>query len=78
VAARLADVVTECFAEPLLVARELSYGKRVDVHHTQLLVGLNDSVADDAIVAVGTPRSIGASGLAVFARAATAHQTEHE
>ena len=66
------------FRNSLLVARKLPHGKCLDVHHPHFLVGLDDSVADDAIVAVRTAGRIGAAGLPVFTRATTSNEAEHE
>lgn len=61
-AASFADVVANCFSEPVLVVGELPNGKCFDVHDTHFFVGFDDPVSNDAIIALRAPRSIGAPG----------------
>jgi hypothetical protein len=78
VATRLADVTANCSPELFLVARKLRNGERLDVHYADLFIGLDDAVANHSVVAIWAPRSVGAAGLPVFTRTATADEAEHE
>jgi hypothetical protein len=71
-------VVTDRLSKPLFIVGQLAHGKCLDVHHPHFLVGLDDSVANDAIVAVRTAGRIGAAGLPVFTPATTSNEAQHE
>lgn len=65
-------------AELALVARQLGHGERADVHDADLFVGLDDAIANDAVVTVRPARSVGATGPAVLARATASDETKND
>ncbi len=73
-----ADVLAYDLAELPLVAGKLGRGERVDVHDADLFVGLDDAIANDAVVTVRSSSSVGATGPAVLARAAASDETKND
>jgi hypothetical protein len=65
----VADVLAHHFAKAFFVWRELANGKRVDVDDANFFIGLDDAVADDAVVAARASRRVRASRLSELAPA---------
>ena len=76
--ARRADVLAHDFAELALVAGKLGHGERVDVDDANLFVGLDDAIANDAVVTVRSSSSVGPTGPAVLSRAAASDETKND
>lgn len=74
--AEVADVLADDLAKAFFVWRELANGKRIDVDDANFFVGLDDAVADDAVVAVGASRRVRAPRLSKLTRAAAAEETQ--
>lgn len=71
-AAEIADVLVYDLPESILVGRQLSNRKRVDVDDADFFVGLDDAISDDPVLAAratGRERATRSSCLASAAAA---------